>query len=129
SDLYRYYTYECVVTNVRAEAIASVPVDLPPGKVLVRDRRFIDEGYAKIDYLGTNQWLAADDPYIKAQLRNRPYFPLESEVLGAYPQSSVQQPHFEITKIVVWVMVLLPLSLVIGKGLLNQIRNNKERTT
>jgi hypothetical protein len=128
--LYRYYTYDCTVTNAYSSKAEAIPALMPGGNVLVTDRRFIDEGYGKIDYLASN-WMAASDAHIIDQLRGRPKAPLESEILQGYPKSAVNSAwgtRRQLTLTAIWMVMIVPFAVVFGSGLWKRIKqNSKER--
>lgn len=109
-ELLKTYSYSCVVTNVVVGNVLNVPVQLPAGMVLVRDRRLLEDGYARLDYIVTNGWAPADDPYITAQLRGRPKWSAEDEVLESM---NIHPSHAQRLKYAALIALGLPACLLL----------------
>ena len=124
SELVPGVRYACVVTNTESATIDKLPVPLPAGRVLVIDRRLAKRGWAHLDYVTTNGWLAAEDPFVAFRARNSPRVSLEEEVLGAL---GLKVAHANGLRNCIWVLFALPLGALACRGLLNKLRQDDKR--
>lgn len=122
--LLKTWAFRCIVTNAHTGAIAPILATLPVGRVLITDRRFIEEGYSKIDYISTNGWISRDDSYVTAQLVNRPKLSLEEEFVRTrrHAPTRTGKP----VKFVIWMSIALPLGLLFGKAAFGKMKQNKQ---
>ena len=122
--LLKTWAFRCKVTDVRTAVIDQIPTKLPAGRILFTDRRFLKEGYSKVNYISTNAWIATNDSYITSQLLNRPKMSLEEEFAGTLGHPA---PHSGATPIryLMWIVMALPVLYLLGKGLFNKL--NKQR--
>ncbi|MFO1501348.1 MAG: hypothetical protein U1G07_23660 [Verrucomicrobiota bacterium] len=122
----RSHLDRCTITNVSGGVIEAIPAALPPGRVLVTDRRFAGEGLAKLDYILTNGWVTADDPLLTRRAQNSPRMTLEAEAVDLLGIKPAGLGWFRYT---IWVLVPLPLGIWAVKGLFGKRNNKKEKQT
>jgi hypothetical protein len=108
AEFERTFSFRCIVTNVGPATVGEIPVPLPNGRVLVADRRLANEGWARIDYMATNGWMAVNDDFIAFRAQNSPKSSFESEVLAVlnHPRSE-----FKWFRYATWLLLVLPLGL------------------
>ena len=75
------FTYRCIVTNVETAMTDEMPVRLPNGRVLVTDRRLANEGWSRITYMATNNWIPLEDVIAMARAQNIEKSSFESDVV------------------------------------------------
>jgi hypothetical protein len=119
---FKTYTYKCIVTNMSGTEVGQIPAPLVDGSVLVTDRRFIDKGYAKVNYIASNGWIAADDKYITDQLNNRPKMTLDEEVVRAL---KVPPKHSQSIRYAIWILLALPSCLLLLWGVFGKQTNKQ----
>lgn len=119
TDLLRVADCRCVVTNVAAGEMLTIPPTLPKAKVLVSDWRFADRGYATVDYVVTNRWLATNDTTLIQMLSSSPNkISLEQQARQELRNTQPpRKPRVGGIRIVLLALVVLPIGYLVAKGI------------
>ena len=116
SDLLRVKVWKCTVTRFRVGVAEQIPPALPKGNVHVKDRRFIQAGYASVGYAVTNgHWLAENDPHLLNLVAHARRMSLDVEQGHTLPSDP------RLRKYLIWCLLILPLSAVALKGLFDKL--------
>ncbi len=122
SDLEKWNGYKCTVSKFRSTVLERIPPDLPKGKVLVTDRRFLADGYATVNYAVTNgRWLAADDSNLVKGVAHTRKVSLDVE------QGFAPARRYELRRFVIWCLLLFPLSALALKGLSKKLKRKRKQ--
>jgi hypothetical protein len=120
SGLINAYEYQCVVSSVSSVKLPQIPFQLPDGKVLVSDRRFLNRGHAVVNYATTTNWVNAG--YLQAHLDTMPQMSLKDEVLnemGIKPlmqtekTADVAAPKTRVIRFLLGICVALPIAMLL----------------
>jgi len=125
AELRRINHYSCRVSELHSAAYDQISSELPKGLVLVTDRRFEQDGLGSVKYSVTNGlWPAPDDSHFKKVVAMTPRISLESEVIR--DMGLPRRPRWNVTRLIIWILLFLPLGLIVFKGLSDKLKTKRQ---